>query len=726
MTASTAGSNTAVGERPGPYGGVARAWQSSTWRRRAGQLRYQFAAAGAIYLLTAIVATWPLVLHIGSGLYLSPDRPYGDYTGTIATLHSLVAGPYNPFLPGHLHNIDAPEGLRITWVLNIASFPEVITLYILALVFGAPAAFDLYVLLAYLGSGLAMFGLIRSLTGRFAVAALFGWAFAFYPFALATGEHPDYMHGWPLVLMVWAGLRAVERPTWRRGLLAGAAAVLAFAWTPYYLLIGGVAYGCEVAAALAIGLFERRLKAQTLAFGVASCVVGAYLVLIVGLSHVAPGATAQPSNSIYDVIAQSARPLNYVLAPSWNSLLGRLTGHEVASRGWGGAEKTLYVGLSLVFLALVAALALVRRKLSRTHRHAVIVAGTIGVVAALCSGPPQVSVGGHLVNMPSWYLFHITSGFRIYSRFVIVIELALCVLAGIGLVALLPAAKPRLRAAIVAVAAVVVVLDLWAPVPYHFERLKVPHLYAILAKQPPGIYADYPLGPANIRPDYHDLYLQEYAGDHPTVNGYQTGTVEAERDEGLADLSAPGVGGRLRDLGVRYVLLERHPIEPFVAASPPTHGFVELASESYGTLYRNDNPPAPTVEALAGFSVPEGDPAEPFRWITAPVARLRVTAICSTCKGVLGFGVASFARPRIVTVTDNANGRVLYRGRVGTFSEVSIPLTFNHTTVLRITASPGPQSVHATNGSPDTRSVSVNLQAPRLELVHPYKTVGIW
>jgi hypothetical protein len=698
-------------------------------RSRLAQTRFQIVLALIVYLLTASILTWPLVLHLGSSIYLSPGRPYGDYTGGLANLQTLFVEPHDPFLPGRVEVLDAPHGLPITWVLNIATFPEIMVQFVLSISLGAIAAYDIFVLLAFLGSGIAMFGLMRSITRRFAVALLAGWAFAFYPFAVAGGDRPSFIHGWPLVLMLWAGLNAVEHPTTRRGALAGGATVLALAWTPYYLLLGGVAFASEIIAALAIGWRERRMRAQVRAFGVASAIVAAYLTVVLVLASIEPTATAQRHNYLAEVVQQTSRPLNYVLAPSWNPLLGQLTGDAVVARGWSNAEKTLYIGISLILLACLAVLAALRRKLPANQSRAVVVAGTVGILATLCSAPPQVTIDHVRVNMPSWYLFHLSNGFRIYERFVIVVELSLCVLAGIGLMSLLMRRRPAIANLVLVVASAVVVLDLWAPIPEHFERLKVPAIYAILARQPPGIYADYPLGPAEERPDYHDLFYQRYA-HHPTLNGYQTGSDDEIRDLALGDLTLPDVGARLSALGVRYVLLESHPIPPLTAANAPLpgSGFVELAQDSYGVLYRNDNAPAPLIEPLTGFSSAESSPIGQSRWMDQATASLRIKADCSVCKGILGFAASSFARPRLLMIRNDAtNHTTSIEVPAGHPTKISIRLSFNRQVVVSFSTSPGTQSVVATSGSLDQQHVSVSVQAPLFHLTQPRRSsLGTW
>jgi hypothetical protein len=686
---------------------------ASKWRPSG---RAEFALALGVYLLTAAIVTWPLVLHIGSSIYLSPGRSYGDYTGEIANVQALIEGLRNPFAPGRIPNFNAPEGVSISWVLNLVTIPEICLLYTLGLIFGAVAALDLEVLIGFVASGVAMFGLARSLTRRFAIALLVGWAFAFYPFPVANGEHPDYLNGWPLVIMLWAALRTLDRPTLARGAILGAAGLLALSWTPYYLLLGGVAFATVVCVALVVGWRERRLKAQAIAFGIASSIVAAYMAGVLILSKLYPGDTGQRVNSLADVVAQSSRPLNYVLAPSWNHFLGHWTRATVVAHRWDGAEKSLYVGLSLVLLALFALLGLIRRRLTASQRRAVLVAGTVGVVAAFCSGPPQVVVGGHLINLPSWYLFHLTGGFRIYSRFVIVLEMCLCALAAVGLLSLLPRGRPRLASAVLAAAAVLVVLDLWGPTPNHLGRISVPRIYATLAKQPPGIYADYPIGPVAEKPDYHDIFFQAYA-HHPILNGAAPGSLAASRNEALADPSQPTTSSELLARGVRYILVEHNPLPPYEAVTVPERGYTVIAGDSYATLYRVTGAPVAKVEALAGFALPEGAPSAQYRWITAPTARLAVKAACSPCRGEIEFGLASLVRPRTVRVVDEASGRVLARLSVSKATRIRVSLAFNREVVLQLSTSPGPRSIAATYpGSPDPRSVSVNVQSPQVRV----------
>ena len=199
-----------------------------------------------VYALFTVFLTWPLLPHLGSAAYLDQTSPHGgDLSGSIAQLRELVDGRHNPFAPGRQHDFDAPSGLGIRWALNLASFSSNGLLYLLALAFGATVAYGVFTVLGYAASGLAMFLLVRHLTRDSWIALVCGWAFAFYPFVVVTGEHPQFVHGWVFVVMFWRFLRLYEEPSMRNGVWAGLASILALSWTQQFILIGGIALESE-------------------------------------------------------------------------------------------------------------------------------------------------------------------------------------------------------------------------------------------------------------------------------------------------------------------------------------------------------------------------------------------------------------------------------------------------------------------------------------------------
>ena len=320
--------------------------------------------ATLVYAAVAIQLSWPLVTDLNSIIF----GAFGDLTGGMAIMRETVEGHHNPFLPGTLHDLSAPEGRPIEWTQNIAAFSSTSVLYLMTAVFGVVPAFSLFTLSGFVASGTAMFLLARRITGNFFVSLLIGWAFAFYPFPVVkAGGHVHFVHGWPLVLIFWRMLVLHESPTRRNGVLAGLATVIALSWSQYYLLIGGVAFAALFAVGVVAPAIRRRLVAGTVsAHLVAAGIVSAFaagLVLLAVASGRGTGTEAQTLQALY---TYSARPFEYLVPPGGNAIVGDETGPWLQRHIHGSnfAESTLYVGLSMVALSLIALVAAARRRLT--------------------------------------------------------------------------------------------------------------------------------------------------------------------------------------------------------------------------------------------------------------------------------------------------------------------------------------------------------------------------
>ena len=636
-------------------------------------------AAGLLYLVSAALVTWPLVLHLGSSIYLAPGRPLGDYTGVIAYLRESAGS--NPFLPGRLVNFNAPDGHAIPWALNVLTFPRTAALYGLTAVVGATAAFGLFVLLGYVASGTALFAFLRWRQVAWPIAAIFGWAMAFFPFALSSGEAPDYLHSWVFVLMAWRLLCLHEDPTMRNGLWAGTATLVCIAWTPYFVLIGGVFYATAVALDLGSAAFRGDLVHRVLPHAVGALPVALFLALARLLALADSEVTGERPNTLVDVIANSARPKYYLVPPDWSAIWRVWSHHYWSSRGMSiGHDRALYVGYSVVILATVAGV-LVRR-LARPDQRLAVGAMVAGAVAVLFSAPPQVKVAGQLIALPSYYVFHVSQDWRIYSRFAIVVMLALCVLAALGASYLVSRSRGMWKLWITLAVGVVVPLDLLGLFADRVRTdLSPPGIYTILRAQPPGLVAEYPIRPTEVAGDYRELFWQSAHGK-PVINGWPARSYEESRALALADLDAPLTAPTLAALGVRYVLLQKHPtlLAPgILAPRPPTSAAYEpIAADRYAFLFRVRAEAAPLVVPVEGFGMRTAY-ANPARPMTTDTATMRVTAPCGLCVGVLRFTAESPQMDRVLKVS-TTDDKVLYRTivRRGIPQQIIVPLHWDY------------------------------------------------
>jgi hypothetical protein len=665
--------------------------------------------AFAVYLGFAFYFTWPVVTDLRHIFYGGS----GDPLGTMSFYRELVDHHHNPFLPGTIGQLNAPEGQAIPWTRNLASLPGVLTLYLLTAGFGATAALGLYVFIGYTLTGMATFLFVRLLTGNAWASIIAGWAFAFYPYAIINGSgHYDNIQGWVLVLGAWRMIELMKRPSRRNAVLAGLAVVFGMWWNPYFILLGGVMYVAAAVGSLAVGWRAGRLREMLAPQAITAAIVIVFLVFLALLTTGPQGNASGvrvSGNGVQALNTYSARALEYVIPDAWSTLFGADTQHylETHIHGSNFAESTLYVGISVILLALVAFWAFVRRRLPAGLGSAVLVLSLIVVAALITSAPPQARLHGLLIPFPSHFILKITSTWRVYARFVILVMLGLSALAGIGLYALTRGRARWLQVAILACASVVVPLDLWAHVGIT-NRVVIPHVYEVLGKLPSGLVASYPLTPAGEN-NYGELFFRNIV-NKPMINGYFEGTAEEKRALALADLSAPATGSRLAALGVRYVIVEAAP--PGYGLPPPGkpgRGFHLLYGEPYGSIYLVTAKPAGPALPAPGeaFGTDEPTPTGTLNWLLQRQGKIEIAGPCSRCRGVLKMTISSFAKPRTVVLA--SGGKVLASRHVTSPTTVAIPLNFAHRTTVSVVATPGPQSIAKTLGIPDPRSVSVQV-----------------
>jgi hypothetical protein len=250
-----------------------------------------------------------------------------------------------------------------------------------------------------------------------------------------------------------------------------------------------------------------------------------------------------------------------------------------------GISTHYYLGLSLVLLAGIGMATAVRSRSNRARRADVVSLALVGIAALVWSGPPTMSVGSLEVRLPAWYVMGVTTTWRIYGRFGIVVSFATCVLAGIGIAALTRRGPVVARWVAVAAIALVVSLDVWSPTStYPTKTLEEPAIYAVLRAQPLGSVAEYPIFPLDVGA-YDQLYRQEFH-HRRLLNGYASGSAAEARALTLSRLDDE-TAGRLAVLGIRYVVLDtlRAPYEARPPPGTPTGRYRLIAQDGKWRLY---------------------------------------------------------------------------------------------------------------------------------------------
>ncbi len=683
--------------------------QAALAQRR--RLRRGLVLATVFYAGFACYLTWPLVTDLAHSIY----GDHGDPYGTMAFYGALAGHHYNPFLPGAISQFSAPEGQAIPWVLDLASAPGVLAIYLLSVLFGATPGYNLYALAGYTLTGVATFLFARRLTSNGWAALIAGWAFAFYPFAVLNGlGHLDNIQGWPFVLAVWRMVELLWHPSRRNGLLAGLAVAFSIWWSPYFILFGGVAYVVATVATLFIAWRNGGLRVVLGPQVIAALVVLVFAAFLGALATVgAAEGTGVRTHNVEELTVYGARPLEYLIPDAQSPLFRGYTRHYLETHLYGSApiEATLYVGVTVILLALVAFAASVRRRLSPRLGRAVVVLWLIAVAGFITSMPPEVQILGASIPTPSHFIAQVTTTWRVYSRFVMIVMLALSVLAAVGLDVLARRRSKWGKIVVMSLATVLVPLDLWSAQHSYVTKISTPGIYRTLARQPKGLVAEYPLSSTGGS-DYNALFYQQIY-DMPLINGYLANSFEENRAFSLAYLGYPFTAPDLAALGVRYVLVNTglSRVEGWPPAGTPGAGFRLIAHESDVNLYVVTARPKSLVIPAAGEGfVPVALEA------TGSVTRLEgssgtieLTGSCASCEGVLSFTLTSKRQVRRVTIF-NENGEALVHRIVAGPTPAKISLRFARHTSVRLTTTSGPRPTSTAPGGPKTGVFMTNLE----------------
>ena len=400
-------------------------------------------------------------------------------------------------------------------------------------------------LAAFVLNGLAMQALAFRITKD--TVASFGaglvYAFCFFRMHHAHG-HVQMLWTWALPLALLAADRWVERPTaWRT--VTVTALVVIQALSGWYLAVDVALLLLAAAPFLLIG---RPLTLRHAATGAVAAAVAFPAVLWFAGAY-----THLAGNSLAEVMGNSADVASYLVPPE-NTWLGRwVAAHTSFTPRWIWGEQTLYAGMVALALGGIGKWGWLRKPDRLTA--AVAIAG--GIALALSFGP---GISGH---MPFDYFakLPVMGLLRAPARMALLVMLALSVLVAVGSAYL----RTRWRQPATVLLTVAAVLGLWESYVVGFPggtppREPIPAAYTRLASLPAGPVLSLPtyrFAPDNFREA--DYLLFSTAHWFPIVNGFGRHEPPGHKEqmEVLARFPAPDAIARLRQIGVRYVVL--HP-----------------------------------------------------------------------------------------------------------------------------------------------------------------------
>ena len=520
----------------------------------------------ALVVFIGFTALWfhGLLLHLGDAVLLGPN----DETNSIRQYWAAEQLGKTPFTLHHDPFNGAPEGVFISTAVQVANGIIPGTIWLLHYFMGLTAAENVFLLSGFVLTGFAVYVLLDRL-GLDPLAGIYaGYVVAFNPWMIerAYAGHHGYMHAWVFPLLIAALLYVRRTHSVLAAALAGAALTLTFYESSYYGLLAALVFGVF----LAVDFIQQpswrdRLWSFTLLDVAAVTAIVTFLPALIAWRGDRQAVSSGITNPVSQLQNGGASLVSYVL-PWWrNPALGGITTHFyplIPSKWSDNNTNTLYIGWSLIALAAVGAVLVIRRHAETTRTATLrffLVCSLILVPAAfVCSLKRKTSILGIDVPMPAYFVGHVTTFWRIFARFGVLVTFACAILAA---VALTVAARRWRRGRLVAlVAFALIVLEYTAGFP-HVYRLSPPPAWAVwLRAQPSGTVANYPM--PTDKPQalslLLDSYFQQTFTHQPQFALFGSGYGDT-REDGIRILARyvtdPLTPGILKAEDVTYVLL---------------------------------------------------------------------------------------------------------------------------------------------------------------------------
>jgi hypothetical protein len=454
----------------------------------------ELAAASLVLLAATLVVTWPLGAHLTTHATGHWDSFFSIWR--LAWIADAVRSQ-------ELVLFDAPifyPQLRALALSDAVLLPGLIVAPFRYLGIAPTIIYNAALLAGFVTSGLAMFVLVRSLTGRADAGMVGALIFMLAPYRLDHLDHLEMQMAAWMPTAFWLWHRAVDRGT--AGAAAGAAGSVALQWLSciYYGLLFAPLLGVMIAVE-GVGVSRDR-RGRVLAGLAIAAVAGVAVIAWYSLPYLA-NRDATGDRDAGSVLTYSATLSSYLGVSPYNALYGS------SLSGFGGAEHRLFPGITALALAV---LGLFAGPWDR-RRWGYLAAGLLAV---------DLSLGANGIVFPllrEWVLPY--RGLRAPGRAGVMSLLVVAVFAGFGMSFLAARLANARRAAVLAAVLGVVMLveyrhppDLWeAPPP-----TVVPELGLVRGH----VVAEMPIAP----PERLDLsvdasYMVDRIGTWPRlVNGY--------------------------------------------------------------------------------------------------------------------------------------------------------------------------------------------------------------
>ncbi len=243
---------------------------------------HRHAAAAAIFVVLAIVMTWPLAPRIATAVS-DPTDPFINTWILDWDHYATFHQPLRLFDANTFH----PEHDTLAYSENLYGIAILLMPFRAA---GVPpvAAYNLAMLAGFAFSGFAAYLLGVRLTRSFAAGIAAGVFHAFVPFRFTQLPHLQHVFAGWIPLLVVALLDYIDRPSWRTGALFAGAFLMNALTNIHWMFFGSLAIGATALLFVWSGI--RRWRELAIATAVAGVLLAAFLAPYWRVTRMARGA----------------------------------------------------------------------------------------------------------------------------------------------------------------------------------------------------------------------------------------------------------------------------------------------------------------------------------------------------------------------------------------------------------------------------------------------------
>ena len=445
-----------------------------------------------LYTVLSVVFTWPIATEPAALAPAHIDPPF--------TAWRLSWIAHHLWHPGHLFdgNIFWPDKRTLAYS-DAVLLQGVLGAPFIALGVPSMAVVNGLTILAIASSAFFAYLLAARLTGHRGAAIVAGLVFAFSSYRRVHLNHLELQWAQWMPLALWAWHRLLDTGRMRDGLLCAMAIALQILSSLYYAMF--LVLGLAVIAVVTLISRRGRIAGPALV----GLTAGAVVVAAIAVAYRVPYDYARErlgDRSIEETTRYSARPRDFLTVAPDTLLYRRVLPTE------GEGETELFPGVTPVLLAGAALVPPITAT-------AIAYGATLGVSADLACGPNGFLYSSLRERIGS------LKALRAPGRFGILVQLALGVLASLGL-ARMARRWPRAGGGLIVAACVLIVAE-YATAPLQVQRLPVrpPPVYTWLATEPKLVTLELPTPPPHALPFADPFYM--YASTwhwQPLVNGY--------------------------------------------------------------------------------------------------------------------------------------------------------------------------------------------------------------